>query len=114
MTSAQIEWILDQFGYVIDEWISLVGITMISLTQDSAILINPLTMRFKFDSEEDVLEIAYGNTINSTFVPIKGSSIDIEPNSFVSFKNIHGLISSVYISPYGSIYQKYFGNKSKM
>jgi len=114
MTSAQVSYILGKYGYPINDWTSLNDITVISLTQDAAILVDPLTMRFYFNTLEETIDIVYGQIVSEIFISNQGETSNFTPVSFVSFENIHGFISSVYIAPYGSTYQKYFGSKAKM
>jgi len=60
MTSIKIEHVLDELGYDVDTWSSFSDIPLLTMLQDTNILIHPENMRLRFNTDEDLIEISYG------------------------------------------------------
>jgi hypothetical protein len=84
------------------------------MLQDTNILIHPEYMRIKFNTTQEIIEIVYGTKTEDGFTSHDGLTADYEPDSFVPFSEICAIITSVYRSPYGTYYTKFFGTKDKM
>ena len=120
MTSTKIDYIIDtMFGYTTGntagDWYSFSDITLLTMLQDTNILIHPENMRLRFNSVKSIIEISYGvQAEDLSFTSHFGEVSDYTPDSFVDFAEICGIITSSYRSPYGTYYTKYFGYPTKM
>jgi hypothetical protein len=116
MTREQVAYTLNKIGgYPIDSWTGIDDITIIAMSQDTNLLTNPKAMRFKFNTDLDVLEISYGTieliSGTETYVSSKRETSNYTPESFVPFSAICGFITSVDPGHQGTYYRKSFGGK---
>lgn len=90
MTTAQIKYVIEKNGYSLDEWTDLAKFPTIFLDQDSCVFTDPKTIRIKFNSSTEILEIAYGLTKNNIFISNFGETSDYTPNFRICFEVITG------------------------
>jgi hypothetical protein len=110
MTKQQIIYVLDSLGYVEDEWITLEDVPLITMAMLTNIYTDKSTMRFRFNTTTENLEIVYGKTEGNTFVSSKGETVDYTPQSFVRFEIVMGFHRSVVSNNiYGAYHKKGFG-----
>lgn len=114
MKTATVTYILGKLGYTTDVWSGYNDIPLLTMLQDTNILIHPEYMRLKFNTTQEIIEIVYGTQTESGFTSHDGLTTNYEPDSFVPFSEICAIITSVYRSPYGTYYTKFFGSKDKM
>jgi hypothetical protein len=113
MEAAKIAYVLDKFGYSMDTWSGFNDIPLLTMLQDTNVLIHPEYMRLRFNSTEELVEIVYGTETEGGFTAHDGRTSNYEPDSFVPFSEICAIINTSYRSPYGTYYTKFFGSISK-
>lgn len=113
MTSTTINYVLSGMGYSMDTWASFSDISLITMLQDTNVLIHPEYMRLRFNTTEELLEISYGTQVGSNFTSHLGETTNFTPDSFVPFSELCGIVNTVFRSPHGTYYNKYFGYPPK-
>jgi hypothetical protein len=106
MKKEQIEYVLDALGYVVDEWITLEDVPLVTMSMLTNIYTDKNTIRFRFNMDTENLEIVYGNTVDNLFTSLDGDTADYTPQSFVRFEIIMGFHRSVTSNNLYSIYNK--------
>jgi hypothetical protein len=111
MTKAQIIYVLSELNSIEDQWIPLEGVTLINLAILPRIYTDPNTMRFKFNTTTENLEIVYGNKTPSGFTSLAGETDNYTAQTFVRFDIVMALHRSITSgSIYGTYYKKGFWN----
>ena len=113
MKSATVAYLINKLGYTMDTWSGFDGIPLLTMLQDTNILIHPEYMRLRFNSTKEIIEIVYGTQNGAVFTSHDGLTSNYEPDSFVPFSEICAIITTSYRSPYGTYYTKFFGYPSK-
>lgn len=90
MTSSQINYVISKMGYSLNQWTDLAKFPTIFLDQDSVVYTDPKTTRVKFNSSNNILEVAYGLTKNNVFTSNYGETEDFTPNFRICFDAITG------------------------
>ena len=112
MTIAQITYIINTtYGFPLNAWITLEDIPMINMGHMTNVYTDVKTMRFKFNTASQNLEIVYGKDVESVFTSDAGDTSNYTPQSFIDFAKIIGFIKSVHSGHQGTYYKKYFGSR---
>jgi len=114
MTSTALAHIVNaQIGYALNSWIKIEDIKLIVMGQDSVLYINPDECRYYFNTIDEILEISHGSIINNIYTSIHSEIEGVTPftaDSYVSFSELKGIVTSVFFGPYGTNYQRPFTN----
>lgn len=113
MTKTQIEFVLAANDISYGIWLQLdKHIPLIILSQENNIFPNKNAV-YRFNHEQELLEIVFGSYINKVFVTDSGvtDSSKFIPDHFISYKNIAGLSETISYLPGGGYYTIPFTNK---
>jgi hypothetical protein len=114
MTISQIEYVLGELGYSADEWSGFDGVSSFGMSQDTNILVDFRTNRYKFNTDTEMLEISYGSLIETVYTSQHGETSDFTVDSFVPFSNIISLITSTFPTWSGTQLPRYFNTTNKL
>jgi len=114
MTTTQVQYVLGKLGYAANVWTSLEDVVLINLAMVPRIFVDPKTMRFRFNTTTQNLEIVYGSIIDSVFTTEAGATIvnNYAAQTFVRFEILMSLHTSLVPNSFqGTYYQKSFTYK---
>ena len=108
MTPAQITHVLGSYELPINQWITLEEVfPLIHLSQDANLYIDSSRERYKFNNDDELLEIAHGKTMSDgTFKSINNETSNYTPDEFISYDLIAGFCRTVYKGPHGTYLTK--------
>jgi hypothetical protein len=111
MNSDQIVYVLGEKGYSVNVWTDLAAFPLIAMEQDTNFFTDQKTVRVRFNTQTENVEVVYGSMDGLSFVSDSGEISDYTPRSFFPFSSIVGIIESVVAGPQGTYYRRYFGGR---